>query len=198
MDESRVGNEPSDHEHYCERAEHYERMSEQRPSPAHERRAKALLRSPSAEQRIGLLGSLVITIAYVVRDENMGSRIDCVIIYDGLSSLFKTAVRSLTCDLTCSFPYSLPSRLSTSLSCSLSSSLPASLSSSLLCGFPANLLFSLLGRHRHMCISHSTPGEALSRVHIPQPFGRGTVTCAYPTTAGTWRNSECPEYFNLD
>ena len=112
----------------------------------------------------------------------MVNRIDCVVFYDGLSSLFKTAVRSLTCDLTCSFPYSLPSRLSTSLSCSLSSSLPASLSSSLLCGFPANLLFSLLERHRHMCISHSTPGEALSRVHIPQPSGRGTVTCAYPTT----------------
>ena len=67
-------------------------MSEQIPSPAHERRAKALLRSPSAEQRIGLLGSLVITIAHVVRDGNMGSRIDCVIIYDGLSSLFKVAV----------------------------------------------------------------------------------------------------------
>ena len=91
----------------------------------------------------------------VLRDENMVNRIDCVIFYDGLSSLFKAAVRSLTCDLTCSFPYSLPSRLSTSLSCSLSSSLPASLSSSLLCGFPANLLFSLLERHRHMCISHN-------------------------------------------
>ena len=112
----------------------------------------------------------------------MVNRIDCVIFYDGLSSLFKAAVRSLTCDLTCSFPYSLPSRLSSRLSYSLSSSLPASLSSSLLCGFPADLLFSLLERHRHMYISHSTPGEALSRVHIPQPSGRGTVTCAYPTT----------------
>ena len=108
----RVGNEPSDHEHYCERAEHYERMSEQRPSPAHERRAKALLRSPSTEWRIGLLSSLVITIAYVVRD---GSRIDCVIFYDGLSSLFKVAVYCLTCDLTCSFPYSLSSSLPSSL-----------------------------------------------------------------------------------
>jgi len=57
---NRVGNEPSENEHCCERAEHYEHMSEQRPSPARERRAKALLRSPSAERRIGLLGSLVI------------------------------------------------------------------------------------------------------------------------------------------
>ena len=154
--QSRVGNEPSDHEHYCERAEHYERMSEQRPSPAHERRAKALLRSPSTERRIGLLGSLVITIAYIVRDGNMGSRIDCVIIYDGLSSLFKVAVYCLTWDLTCSFPYSLSS--------SLPSSLPTSLSSGLLYGFTANLSFRLLERCHHMCISHNTPEEAPSHV----------------------------------
>jgi hypothetical protein len=138
-------------------------MSEQRPSPAHERRAKALLRSPSTERRIGLLGSLVITIAYVVRDGNMGSRIDCVIFYDGLSSLSKVAVYCLTCDLTCSFPYSLSSRLP--------SSLPTSLSSGLLYGFRANLSFRPLERCHHMCISHNAPEEAPSHVHIPQQLG---------------------------
>src|SRR5437762_12166251 len=59
----RVGNEPSENEHCCERAEHYEHMSEQRPSPTHERRAKARLGSMFRRQqrdKYSLLASYVV------------------------------------------------------------------------------------------------------------------------------------------